>query len=281
MTVRLFSMVLGAIGLLSIFASLPENESAGALNSTSVMTYNIHIEGCTHDHPSWIDRRSLVAQVIRLKSPEILGLQGTTIAQLDWLINNLGHFSASYNQSSADAASDVCPILFDQRVYRAMEKGTETLDLSDHNGESNIFVNWVKLEHLLSSRTLYIINTSMEEQNISEMDDRAVDEMRNIISTIVGPHTFIMLGDMVPSDQQECIDGFTSWAKDSQKSSLVSISDIEETYVGWERGNKGVRKDYVLLSNDIPANSHEVVNVAFQNKFPSDHLPVFCRIRLK
>jgi endonuclease/exonuclease/phosphatase family metal-dependent hydrolase len=244
------------------------------------MTYNIHLEGCLHDHPSWDDRRSLVAQVIRLKTPEILGLQGTSLGQMNWLLGNVGHYSAAYDDGSNCSTSDLCPILYDHRIYEAIEKGTVTLDIADSEDLKKPFVNWVKLEHLLSERTVYVINTSLDGQETFDADADISTEIKDIIADIVGDQTFMMLGDFGSSTESGDLEGLTSWAKDSQESSLVSISDIEETYLGWEKGNKGIRKDFVFLSKDIPANSHEVLNVAFQNKFPSDHLPVFCRIRL-
>lgn len=280
MTVKFFSVILGAVGLLSTFALIPGNERVGAMNTTSVMTYNIHLEGCAHDHPSWDERKSLVAQVIRLKTPEILGLQGASQGQLKWLLGNVGHYSAAYDDASDCFTSDLSPILYDHRIYESIEKGTETLNIEMSEGLKKPFVNWVKLEHLLSERTLYVINTSLSGQESFNTDADVMAEIKKTISDIVGDKTFMMLGDFGPSSEDRDLESLNSWAKDSQESSLVSISDIEETFLGWEKGNKGIRTDFVFLSNDIPANSHEVLNVAFQNKFPSDHMPVFCRIRL-
>lgn len=259
----------------------------GSMNATSVMTYDIHMEGCAHHHPSWMARRSMVAQVIRLKSPEILGLQGTSLNQLAWLKENLVHYDVHYPKSMTLLGDDVCPILHDARIYTSLEDGTYVLDdlisakaSAKDNLATSPFLNWVKLEHIPSKRIIYVINTSLGSLNTDEGKPAAITKMQSFVDDLVAGNSFVLLGNLASEPESPTIVELSSWAQESNVSSLVSISAMEDTQLGWEKCASGKRVDYVLLSKDIPANSHEVVDIAFQNKFPSDHLPVFCRVRL-
>jgi len=278
--------------LLSLLAIIlcsfsPGGEGYGAMNATSVMSYNIHIEDCGHLHPSWMERRSMVAQVIRLKSPEVLGLQGTSLSQLTFLHDNLKFYEFYYSKAINQTGLDLCPIMHDRRIYTSLEQGTytlhnalsdEALSMDSHAGAP--FLNWVKLEHIPSKRILYAINTSLG--TVSHIDSKkdVTADLRNFIDDLVKGSTFVLMGDMATEPEEPSMVAMSSWAKDSHGSSLISISEIDDTFLGWEKCQSGKRLDYVFLSKDIPANSHEVVDIAFQNKFPSDHLPVFCRLRL-
>jgi endonuclease/exonuclease/phosphatase family metal-dependent hydrolase len=259
----------------------------GAMNATSVMTYDIHMEGCGHHHPSWMERRSMVAQVIRLKSPEILGLQGTSVNQLAWLKENLIHYGVHYPKSMTHLGDDVCPILHDSRIYSSIEEGTYVIDdlisakaLAKDSSATAPFLNWVKLEHIPSKRIMYVVNTSLGSLDTQDGKPLAITKMQSFIDDLVEGNSFVLLGNLASEPESPMIVELSMWAQDSNVSSLVSISAIEDTQLGWEKCDTGKRVDYVFLSKDIPANSHEVVDIAFQNKFPSDHLPVFCRVRL-
>ena len=283
---RVINLVL-AFFVLTSFGISSGTTTYGAMNSTSVMTYDIHMEGCGHHHPSWTERRSMVAQVIRLKSPEILGLQGTSLNQLTWLNENLQHYSFYYPSENTTLGADLCPIMHDNRIYATLDQGTYVIDklisaeaLEKDSTVTAPFLNWVKLEHIPSKRVMYVVNTSFGSLEMTEAKPKAVTKMQSFIDDLVKGNSFILLGNLAAEPESPMIVELSMWAKDSNVSSLVSISEVEDTHLGWEKCEFGKRVDYVFLSNDIPANSHEVVDIAFQNKFPSDHLPVFCRLRL-
>lgn len=252
---------------------------------TSVMSYNIHLEHCEEQPRSWNERKSMVAQLIRSKSPEILGLQGATLGQTDWINSNLkGYEYYAPSSEHLEMGKDMCPILFSTELYDLMEQGTflvgEAIEKTEGGTQQSQFLNWVKLRHKNSEKELYVLNTRIDEDD-SERSLAIADRLEQMITQLVGSNTFLFVGDMDNTPDSGTIARIEKWAKDSQSSSLVSISDTDETYFGWKKGNQGERLDYVFLSSDIPANSYEVLDVADGQVYPSDHLPVYCKLRLQ
>lgn len=244
--------------------------------STSVMSYNIHLEGSDEEAVPWDERRSLVAQAIRIKKPEILGVQGANFIQIDWLSDQLRDYQVHTPDAlDVQLGADVCPIFFDKRKYEELSDGYEMLE-----GPSGItFLNWMKLKRIDSNLELYVLNTHLDEEMSS--DPTYVEGLESRIRSIVGRSTFVFVGDLDKEPDSPFIQGIQAWANDSKRSSLVSISEMDATNVGWRISNTGKRTDYVFLSQDIPANSYEVVDVNYKDQYPSDHLPVFCRLRLE
>ncbi len=252
---------------------------------TSVMSYNIHLEHCDNQPRSWNDRKPMVAQLIRSKAPEILGLQGASLGQTDWINTALKNYE--YYAPISDnlkMGTDMCPILHSTSLFEQMDQGTfligEAIEASAEGKEHSQFLNWVKLRHVDSEKVLFVLNTRIDSKD-DKKSIAIAERLEEIVIQLVGSETFLFLGDLSSTPESETISKIKGWAKDSQSSSLVSISDTEETYFGWKKGAEGERLDYVFLSSDIPANSYEVLDVANGYEYPSDHLPVFCKLRLQ
>ncbi|NND93373.1 MAG: hypothetical protein HKN45_00795 [Flavobacteriales bacterium] len=257
---------------------------------TSVMTYNIHLENCKESHRPWEERKAMVAQIIHSRAPEILGLQGATLGQTDWLnasLKDYEYYAPAHN--SLEMGVDLCPILYSRNSFESVGQGTylvgEAVSKIEAKPEKNTsqFLNWVKLKHRSSQKEIYVFNTRIH-LNPSSTNHRAiVQRMEDYITELVQDETFIFLADMAQGPESEAIKGIGQWANDSESNSLVSISDKEVTNPGWKKFRKeeGHRTDYIFLSFDIPANSYEVLDVAQEGEYPSDHLPVFCRLRIQ
>ncbi|NNC84380.1 MAG: hypothetical protein HKN79_12465 [Flavobacteriales bacterium] len=273
--------------MLLIAASLPESP---VRVMTSVMTYNIHLESSSEQARPWDERKAMVAQVIHSRSPEILGLQGATLGQTEWLEEKLKDY-ASYAPTSQSLVmgTDMCPILYSRSIYESVDEGTfligEAIEKTESGQASDNqmqFLNWVKLRHMASEKELYVLNTRIDLD--AGHDKFAITErLKDIITELVDGETFMLLADMAHSPESAIIRSISEWAKDSEENSLVSISDMEATQPGWvkRKDHSGERVDYIFLSFDIPANSYEVLDIDHEGEYPSDHLPVYCRLRIQ
>ena len=269
-----------------VSATLPE---ADLRVMTSVMTYNIHIENCNEQPRPWDERKSMVAQVIHSRAPEIIGLQGASLGQTDWLNSALKEYEYyAPTAQNLEMGTDICPILYARNVYESLDQGTiligeaiAKVDSKRHDHPSR-YLNWVKLRHIESQKILFVLNTKISV-NAKSDKQKVADRIQESINVLVGEDTFIFLADLAQSPQSEIINEISKWANDSESNSLVSISDQEATHPGWKKIRKhtGKRVDYIFLSMDIPANSYEVLDVAYDGEYPSDHLPVYCRIRIQ
>jgi len=228
----------------------------------------------------------MVAQVIRSKSPDILGLQGATLGQTKWLNKQLpayGHYAPS---ESLELGLDLCPILYAKETYELVDYGSFLMGESSSSEQMALycvqsnFLNWVSLRHKADGKMVYVFNTRVDKEN-SHYRSSIADRMHRVINELAGDETYMILGDLDSTPDSKQVNDISSWAKDSSESSLVSISDTESTYAGWSKGDAGKRVDYIFLSNDIPANSYEVLDTHFNNEYPSDHLPIYCKLRLQ
>lgn len=250
---------------------------------TSVMSYNIHNELCDKQPRPWDERRSLVAQIIKSRTPELLGLQGATYGQTQWINEEFAAYSHyAPKDGHLQMGLDLCPILYSDEIYTLLDQGTFLIGEAvqkDEEADASSFLNWVKLKYNESDKVLYVLNTRLSPQ-LDPKAEAVSERIESVIDDVVGTESFFLLGDMQATPESEVISSISDYAMDSFTSSLVSISAQEATSFGWHRSNDGERLDYVFLSKDIPANSYEVLDISLGDEYPSDHLPVYCKVRL-
>lgn len=273
------------LSMLLLVLCLSAYNDNGARIMTSVMTYNIHNELSPEQPRSWDERRAMVLQVIKSRTPDMLGMQGATLGQANWIDDNLdGYGLFAPIEGNLKVGLDLCPILYSELEFDALDQGSfligEAILQRDEVEDNALFLNWVKLEHKSSKKQLWLINTRLDEYELSNLEDPVADRIKDVISELVGDETFILLGGLNATPESATVAELSTWAKDSYESSLVSITNQEATSFGWERQSEGQRLDYIFLSQDIPANSYEVVDISLDNQYPSDHLPVYCKLRV-
>lgn len=267
---------------LSHRSAVPEMEDELVNRSTTVMSYNIDSEK-PEAQVRWTERRSVIAQIIRSKRPEIIGVQESTPSQTNWLANNIiGYDYYSLSRDNGKYWQETCPIFYNKRAYKKIDQGSFWLSGQQGNDDQSAkTVNWLKLEHFATKKVLHVFNTQFNNSD----QNRRIESARLLkerVEGIVSGGTYIILGDLASEPGEEPVPWMTTWVKDSQESCLVNTTSVEHTYHGWQgQSEEQKRVDYVLLSMDIPANSHEIVDVRYKDTYPSDHLPVFCRLRLQ
>lgn len=271
------------VALLLLVSSFSFSDDTRAM--TTVMSYNIHHEFSEDQPRPWDERKAMIAQLIRSRAPEVVGVQEATLSQVDWLNDALSDYAYYVpGEGKLDMGTDLCPILYSKLIYTHLDEGSLPIGEAVREGEVDIqqtqFLNWVKLQHKDSGKTVFVFNTRIHDSAAGE-SEKIAQRMKEAIHTLAGEHTFLLLGDLGSTPETPAVSSINAWAKDSFRSSLVSISEQEATRFGWRPAEEGERVDYVFLSADIPANSYEVLDVSLDDQYPSDHLPIFCRVRLQ
>jgi endonuclease/exonuclease/phosphatase family metal-dependent hydrolase len=254
-----------------------------------VMTFNIRTSEGRDGNNAWPYRKQLLAETIRLHSPDVMGLQEALTDQLDYLQQEFPEyrwFGIDRGLNGGTGLSEFTPIFYRHAELSPLESGTfwlsDTPDGPTRGRRAGRIATWARFRHLESGRDVYVFNTHLSVRR-NEGQVESVERILSRIAELPGDAPVILMGDFnatagVNETYRVAID-------QGLRDSWLMAQERRGPPVTWSGFSAPVegrddRIDWVLVSGPIEALSVETVIHNDQGRFPSDHFPVFARLRV-
>ncbi len=243
------------------------------------MSYNIRFDDPEDIVFNWEERKSLISQTISANTPDIIGIQEAYYNQVRWLEDELSVYKwYAIGSDDGKFRGEHCAIFYNKHKFDMIDSGTIWLDQGNTKGEKSV-MTWVKLQILSSSEDMFVFNTRLTMEDKEKVV--VIADLKESIASVAGKSHFILTGDFNAEPDQSSILKIMEWCKEARDNSFVNTSKLDYTFISEEGGVKVKKRfDYVFFSNDIPVNTYEVLNNSYNSIYPSDHLPVLCKLRL-
>lgn len=252
-----------------------------AQNSTlRVMTYNIRYAN-NNPGEEWILRKDNVAEMIRFHSPDIFGLQEALLEQVVFILEEFpGYQLVGIGRDDGKNEGEFSP-LFISNKFSIENYGTfwlsETPDIPSVGWDASYkrIATWAIVKNIISDESLFLINTHFDHKgNLAR--EESVELLMKKISSYAKELPVILIGDF-------------NFTKDSnpyrsiQKYGLVEDSQLlaefnygtSDTFNGFNSMDDLREKiDFIFVSNSIDVIHHAIIGDKFNDKYPSDHMPV-------
>lgn len=270
----------------------------------SVVSYNV-LKATSGTN--WAGRRGPVAENIKARQPDVLGLQEATpltdgteggVKQYDDIVNLLGNEKFSL---VTRAGSSGTKIVYNTERLSVVDTGVKMLYVY---GAAERYAVWAILEDKLSSKTFFVINTHLEPGSQTDSTNNSVrirqaGEVVDLISAHAGGRPVVILGDMNSSRAAKPYNGqyavFTgagfvdpldnataNWASGANATAEHIFDAQYNSYNGMEKEARltsypiGTNIDYVYVSPSIRvAEWRTMVKLdttgSFVGTIPSDH----------
>ena len=241
------------------------------------MSYNIRFDNPEDKNFNWEDRKSLISQTISSNTPDVIGIQEAYYNQVRWLDEELKVYDwYAIGSDDGKFRGEYCAIFYNRQKFTNINSGTIWLNEKVTNAEKSV-ITWVQLRMLSSDEEIYVFNTrlTMEDKEKSAIVGKLMSE----VSMVAGNSRFILTGDFHLEPNESDILKIKEWCKEAKENSFINSSTLDYTFIG-DNGDDKKCFDYVFFSNDFPVNTYEVLNNSHKAKFPSDHLPILCKLRL-
>lgn len=256
-------------------------------NQVTTVTYNIRFDIPEDEDFKWDDRKKMVSQTISSSVPDIVGFQEGYYNQIKWLETDLRKYDW-YAQGSVDGEyrGEFCAIFYKKDRFERLDEATIWLsEEQDKAGSMSwgasqpMVLTWIKLKDVLSGEEIQVFNTRLSDH--PEARKKAGEIIKSKIAKLSAGQSFILLGDFNAPPSQDPVRDLSEWCAEAKKNSIINSSKVDFTYIGYENGELVKRRqDYVFFSNNFPVNTYEVLDHQYNELYPSDHLPVMCRLRL-
>lgn len=249
-------------------------------SSTRVMTYNIRYAN-NNPGEEWILRRDNVAEMIRFHNPQIFGIQEALEEQVDFLSSQFPNYQfIGVGREDGEKGGEFSP-LFISNKFTIEDFGTfwlsETPDTSSVGWDASYkrIATWAIIRNVISDESLFIMNTHLDHQG-KLAREKSVLLLMNKMNIYSKELPIILMGDF-------------NFTKESnpyqtiQKHGLVMDSEFKaefnygtsDTFNGFNSTDDLKEKiDFIFVSKNIDVIHHAIIGDKFNDKYPSDHMPV-------
>ncbi len=258
-----------------------------------LLTFNIRI-GYIPDGPrGWNFRRPAVLEVFRTYRPDIVGTQECTAVQANELLLELPDYRTVGRLRTGEELVGLMNVIFYRpEDLERLEDGVFWLSDDPARRGSVGWGNdhprtarWCRFRRRADGRELLVIDTHLDHRS-AESRDRSGPLIATRARDLSRGAAVIVMGDFNCGLDSASYAAMTS---PPEQGGLGLVDSLRELHAAQEADNgtyhaftgKGERRiDFVFASHALAPVRAEVVRLARDGQWPSDHFPVFAEVRV-
>ena len=254
------------------------------------MTYNIRCGYCeeSSDVNNWSKRKFLVAYLIKINNPDLIGLQEAEQFQIKDLVKMLDDYDYyGVGRDDGKIKGEAAAVLFKKNRFRMESEKTFWLSETPEkiskgwNAALNRTVTIVRLKDLKSSKEFYFFNTHLDhigEKARTESSRLIIDEINKTASAL----PVILTGDFNYTSSAEGYKIIIQKLFDAERISETESKGGDITFNGFGKDIKPDNKiDFIFVNDKFDVLNHTIDTTTYNGLYPSDHFPVISEVKFK
>lgn len=277
--------------LFSPASARPASSTTGDSEQMCVMTFNLRFASATPPN-TWADRRPVVQACLASYAPDLIGTQEGLYHQIKDIAVDLPAYGWIGMGRDGGSRGEFMAIFYRQDRFEPLE--FDHFWLSDtpsviasvtwNHAPNRRMVTWAKFLDRRTDQLFYFINTHFDHAvaqarvNAAHLLLRKIEELDpNLPILLVGDFNAVA-GSSEPFDilvnQTDFVD--TRDAATTRRGAELN------TFHGYREGphNGGRRIDWILSRGPVVSEANEIITLAKNGQFPSDHFPVATWLRI-
>jgi endonuclease/exonuclease/phosphatase family metal-dependent hydrolase len=258
-----------------------------------VMTFNLRYDTPSDSANAWPHRRDWVAALIRFHAPDAIGVQEALVHMLTDLDARLPGFArVGVGRADGRAGGEFSAILYRQDRLELLDSGTfwlsPTPEVAGSKGWDTAIeriVTWARFRDRRTGCRHLHLNTHFDHVGEQARQESA-RLIRRRITALADGLPVIVTGDLNADPASEpyriltrdIIADATSPLRDAMVASRDGHYGPTSTWTAFRAIEPGRRIDYVLVSPQVRVLTHAILPDSWDNRFPSDHLPVLAAV---
>jgi len=258
-------------------------------NSINVMTWNLRLDTPDDKENAWGKREQDVVGLIKFYQADFVCTQEGLSHQVKYLNDSLQiHSYIGVGRDDGKEQGEYCAIFYRKSRFQVLEKQTfwlsETPEKPSVGWDAAIIriCTWLKVKDLQSNSLFFIFNTHFDHmgQLAREKSAELILKKMNDINKEHLP--VILCGDFNATDAEKPYEVITRQLTDTRKISQLPPFGPVATFNDFHFDEiPSQRIDYIFVNEKSQVLRHGVLTNSKNNRYPSDHFPVFSEVVLK
>ncbi|MCF6358341.1 MAG: endonuclease/exonuclease/phosphatase family protein [Draconibacterium sp.] len=256
----------------------------------NIVSFNIRMNTPRDGINAWPNRVEMVTGLLQFHDADIFGLQEALYEQITDIEKELpNHEWFGVGRDDGERAGEFSPIFYNKTKFILVKHGEFWLSENCNkpglgwDAVCNRIVTWGEFKSKVTGKHFLVFNTHFDHKGVEARKNSAFlisDKIKEISNNRGLP--VILTGDFNLTPDSEPIKLIKGFMKDSREVSETPPYGPVGTFTSFDwNATMENRIDYIFIQGGVKVLKYAVLTDAKNQRFPSDHLPVFVRVQLK
>jgi endonuclease/exonuclease/phosphatase family metal-dependent hydrolase len=255
----------------------------------TLMTYNIKLDYPKEGENSWENRKDRMIGQINFYEPDVFGVQEAMPNQMKYMDSTMTVYNyVGVGRDDGKDEGEYSAIFYDKNKFKIITSSTFWLSQTPDqvsigwDAVNNRVCTYALFEEVKSKAQFWVFNTHFDHVGKEARMNSVKLIMEKIKSLNEKNHPVVLMGDFNLEPETENIQMIKLDMNDSREVSEVEPFGPEGTFNGFQFEQPVSRRiDYIFVSKtNIEVKKYAVLSDSKDLKYPSDHLPVYVKIKL-
>ncbi|MCJ0742747.1 endonuclease/exonuclease/phosphatase family protein [Pedobacter montanisoli] len=253
----------------------------------NVLTYNIRLNTSNDGENAWPNRQENVKALIKFHDIDILGVQEALPEQFDFL-SAMPNFEAfGVGRDDGKRQGEFSALFFNKQRFIKRDGGTfwlsETPETPSKGWDAalNRICTWLRLYDKQNKKEFLVFNTHYDHKGVQARIQSAL-LIKQKIQQIAPKLPVVFMGDLNVTPETEAVATIKSFLQDSKEITEEPPYGPNGTFNDFNYSSPLKKRiDYIFVNNAFKVVKYAVLTDSKDQRFFSDHLPVFVKISFK
>ena len=250
----------------------------------NIISYNIRLNTTSDGINAWPNRKDNVKALVKFYDADILCVQEALPEQFDYLSENTDFDVVGVGRDDGKRKGEFSAVYYNKNRFVKKDGGTfwlsTTPDVPSKGWDAalNRVCSWVRLYDKSNKKEFLIFNTHYDHVGVQARIESA-KLIKQKIQEIAPKLPVVFTGDLNVTPETEAIATIKSFLTDSKEVSIEPPYGPDGTFNAfkWDSPLKN-RIDYIFVNKGFKVQKYAVLSDSKDQRYYSDHLPVFVRL---
>ncbi len=250
----------------------------------NVITYNIRYSNNTDGVNIWENRKANVKALLKFYDADIVGVQEAMANQFDYLLENSNFDAVGVGRDDGIRKNEFSGIYFNKDRFVKKETGnfwlSTTPDVPSIGWDAALkrVCTWVRLFDKVNKKEFMVFNTHFDHVGVKARVEAAI-LIKKKIQELAPKLPLVFTGDLNVTPETEAITTIKSFLTDAKEISIEPHYGPNGTFNSFNFNSElKLRIDYIFVNKGFKVLKHATLSDSKDQRYYSDHLPVFARL---